>query len=99
MNNKAKKHGVGKNETKNKKIHSPLCIHSHARTVNKGFKIDSWLNIVRLRQGAMENKLETDVQSEPKSIMKTFISKQNEVSRGRGGAGGVDTPLEHQLIA
>lgn len=31
----------------------------------------------------MENKLETDVQSEPKSIMKTFISKQNEVSRGQ----------------
>lgn len=40
--------------------------------------MDSWLNIVRFRQGGMEYKLETDVQSEPKSIIKTFISKQNE---------------------
>lgn len=81
MDNKAKKHVGGKNQTK---VHPPLCIHSHARTENRSLKIDSWLNIMRLRQGAMENKLETDVQSEPKSIMKTFISKQNEVSRDRG---------------
>lgn len=63
----------------------PLCIYSHAQTVSKGLRIDSVLNIVCcFRWRTMRNKLETDVQSEPKSIMKTFISKQNEVSRGRG---------------
>lgn len=40
--------------------------------------MDSWLNIESVRQGGMGYKLETDVQSEPKSIIKTFISKQDE---------------------
>lgn len=40
--------------------------------------MDSGLNIVCLRQGGIGDKLETDVQSEPESIIKTFISKQNE---------------------
>lgn len=44
----------------------------------QGLEMDSWLNIVCFRQGGMGYKLETDVQSEPKSIIKTFISKQDE---------------------
>lgn len=44
----------------------------------QGLEMDSWLNIVCFRQGGMGYKLETDVQLEPKSIIKTFISKQDE---------------------
>lgn len=40
--------------------------------------MDSWLNIDSVRQGGMGYKLETDVQSELKSIIKTFIFKQDE---------------------
>lgn len=75
------------NKTKNKKTPAGHPLFLHIQTLSKGFKIDSGLNIVRFRRRAMENKLETDVQPEPKSIMKTFISKQNEVSRGLGLVG------------
>lgn len=77
-----------KNTGKKKPYITPThsATHTHTHTINlltcidseQGSEMDSWLNIVCFRQGGMGYKLETDVQSQPKSIIKTFISKQDE---------------------
>ena len=69
----------GLNSNYFKPTQPPTLINSRTCTDGeRGPEMDSWLNIVCFRQGGMGYKLETDVQSEPKSIIKTFISKQDE---------------------
>lgn len=60
-------------------MHEPVSRTSSSRAETGGrWETDGWINPVCFRQRDTANKLETDVQTRPKSIIQACISKQDE---------------------